>query len=430
MKQIVNYNVNDDKTISVTYSDDVEVKFDLSNENVIKSNYAEQRKAKERAQVIGSWTNIPAEEKEKNKRESKKKITKGLAASLAAIMIAGGLYSYKNGKFNKPKEVTGDMLNSADPRKTEESVSTKSNFTKEAETLYNETVNVNPFILQYQQVSNVTWNKELALEVVEVINGVYPTSMTYMSEENAKAEAAEIMQAINLILAGNLNPQNTEEQMIDLSKYIVNKKDKDMVHNSMVVARACIQESIGEPMNGKIIESDSEINKFSKKYTDSVDVLLNYEFETVNHADFLTSSFGTRFLAASIFQNINNTIPQWSYVTRESSETDTRQYDLYYRYFSDDYEKISYLPEPGKNGTNVYYAHWSDEVSKCHKEGPYTEDVMHAMAGLSTVEEARNLGIEANPNIRQLGIQTEVDNRVDDAMTEFYGLTNVYVNSK
>ena len=133
---------------------------------------------------------------------------------------------------------------------------------------------------------------------------------------------------------------------------------------------------------------------------------------------------------SSIFQTVNNTIPQWSYITRESSETDKREYDLYYRYFMDDYEKILYLPEPGQNGTNVYYAHWEDEESKCHKEGPYTEDVMHAMAGLSTVEEQRNLGIEANPNIRQLGIQTEVDNRVDDAMTEFFGLTNVYVNTK
>lgn len=429
MKQIVNYNSNDDGNIEVEYSDGTTVKFDASNENIVKSNYAEQRKAKERVQVVGSWENIPEEEKEAKKAENKKKITKGLAASLAAIMIAGGLYSCGK-KFNKPKEVTGDMLNPEDPRKTEVSVSTKSNFTKEAKALYKETIEVNPFILQYQQVSNVTWNEELALEVVEFINGVYPTSMTYMNEENAKVEASEIMQAINLIIVGNLYAENTEEQMIDFSKYIVNEKDRVMVYNSMIVARSCIQESIGQPMNGKIIEDDSEINKFSKKYKNSVDRLLHYEFETINHADFLTTSAGTRFLVASIFQNVNNTIPQWSYITRDSSEKDAREYDLYYRYFMDDYEKILYLPEPGQNGTNVYYAHWEDEKSKCHKEGPYTEDVMHAMAGLSTVEEQRNLGIEANPNIRQLGIQTEVDNRVDDAMTEFYGLKNTYVNSK
>jgi hypothetical protein len=212
--------------------------------------------------------------------------------------------------------------------------------------------------------------------------------------------------------------------------YITNEKDRVLVHNAMTIARARIQESIGEPMNGKIIESDDEINKFSKEYTNSVDRLLHYEFETINDTDFLSASAGARFLIASIFQNVNNTIPQYSYITRESSEQDAREYDLYYRYFSDDYEKILYLPELGKNGTTVYYAHWEDEESKCHKEGPYTEDVMFAMAGLSLLEEQRNLGIEANPNIRQLGIQTEVDNRVDDAREELFELRNTYVNSK
>lgn len=429
MKQIDNYNIIAE-TIEVVYEDGTIVKFDASNETVIKSNFAEQKKAKEKTKVVGSWANIPEEEKNAKKKENKKKLTRGLAASLAAIMVAGGLYSCKNGNFDKPKEVTGDMLNPTDPRKTEESVSTKSDFTKEAKALYKETAEVNPFILQYQQISNVKWNEELALEVVEFMNGVYPTSMTYMNAENAKAESVELMQAINLLIAGNLYAENKEEQMIDFSKYIANEKDRVLVHNAMVIARACIQESIGEPMNGKIIETDEEINKFSKEYTNSVDRLLHYEFETINHADFLTASAGTRFLVASIFQNINNTIPQWSYITRESSETDKREYDLYYRYFMDDYEKILYLPEPGQNGTNVYYAHWEDEESKCHKEGPYTEDVMHAMAGLSLLEEQRNLGIEANPNIRQLGIQTEVDNRVEDAMNEFFDLKYTYTNSK
>ena len=265
MKQIVNFKSNEEGNIEVEYSDGTIVKFDVSNESVIKSNYTEQNKAKEQAKVVGSWANIPEEEKNAKKKENKKKLTRGLAASLAAIMIAGGLYSCKNGKFDKPKEVTGDMLNPTDPRKTEESVSTKSDFTKEAKELYKETAEINPFILQYQQISNVKWNEELALEVVEFMNGVYPTSMTYMNAENAKAESVELMQAINLLIAGNLYAENKEEQMIDFSKYIANEKDKVLVHNAMTIARACIQESIGEPMNGKIIETDEEINKFSKE---------------------------------------------------------------------------------------------------------------------------------------------------------------------
>lgn len=438
MKQIVRFENTEEGNIEVFYEDGTTVKFDASNGNVIKSNYAEQKKAKERT-VVGSWENIPEEEKQAKKKETQNKIKKGLAASLAAIVLAGGLYSCSkmgNKKFlDKNKETTSnydEYINPTDPRKDDqmEIVMPNIDFTAQAEELYNETVNINPFILKYQQVSNVTWDKELALEVVEYINGVYPTSMTFMNDENANAEMTELMQAINLLIAGNLNPSNKEEQMIDFSKYIIDEKDRVMVHNSMLIARACIQESIGEPMNGKIIESDSEMNNFSREYKDSVDRLLHFEFEGVNHADFLTAPAGTRFLVASIFQNINNTIPQWSYITRESSEPDPREYDLYYRYFSDDYEKILYLPEPGKNGTTVYYAHWADEKSMCHKEGPYTEDVMFAMAGLSLLEEQRHLNIEANPNIRQLGIQTEIDNRVDDAMTESFALRTTYVNSK
>ena len=49
---------------------------------------------------------------------------------------------------------------------------------------------------------------------------------------------------------------------------------------------------------------------------------------------------------------------------------------------------------------------------------------MFAMAGLSTVEEQRNLNIEANPNIRQLGIQTEIDNRVNDSLYELQEIRN------
>ena len=99
-------------------------------------------------------------------------------------------------------------------------------------------------------------------------------------------------------------------------------------------------------------------------------------------------------------------------------------------YFFDDVKKVSYLPEEGPNGTTQYRAYWADENNLCHQDGPYTEDVMFAMAGLSLLEEQRNLGIEANPNIRQLGIQTEIDNRVDDAREELFDLRNTYSISK
>lgn len=440
MKQIEEYKVNDDSTITVKYTDGEEVVFDASNESIIKINLAEQRKANER-KVVGTWANIPEKEKEEKKKATKKKFVKGLSAMLAATVLAGGIYyaasKFGNKKFSENnennKETTSsydEFVNTTDSRKDTEIVVPTSDFTKEAEKLYNLTAMVNPFILKYQQVANVTWDKELALEVIEYINTIYPTSMEYMSEANAKAEAVELQQAISLLIAGNLNPETKEEEMIDLSQFMINEKEKVLVHNAMTIARACIQESIGEPMNGKIIETDEEMNKFSRKYTNSVDQLLHYEFDTINDTDFLVASSGARFVISSIFQTVNNTIPQWSYVMRNSSETDTREYKLYYRYFNDDYNKVLYLPEAGPNGTNVYYAYWADETSDCHRVGPYTEDVMHAMAGLSTVEEQRNLGIEVNPNIRQLGIQTEVDNRVEDARVELFELAKTNVNTK
>lgn len=436
MKQIVRYDVNKDNTITVRYEDENEVVFASSNESIIKANLAEQRKAKEK-KVVGFWADIPEKEKEEKKKETKKKFTKGLAAILAATVLAGGLYAaskFGNKKFlDKNGETTSsydDFINPTDPRKDEEIVVPKSDFTKEAEELYNLTVNVNPFVLKYQQVANVTWDKELALEVIEYINTIYPTSMEYMNEADAKAEEIELQQAISLLIAGNLNPETKEEEMIDLSKFMVNEKEKVLVHNAMIIARACIQESIGEPMNGKIIETDEEMNKFSREYKDSVDQLLNYEFDTINSTDFLVASSGARFVISSIFQTVNNTIPQWSHITRKTSETDTREYDLYYRYFNDDYNKVLYLPEPGQNGTTVYYAYWADEKSKCNKAGPYTEDVMFAMAGMSLVEEERDLQIEVNPNLRQLGIQTEIDNRVEDARTELFELAKTNVNTK
>ena len=436
MKQIEKYDVNEDNTLTVKYVDGEEIVFDAENENIIKANLAEQRKSKER-KAVGAWANIPEKEKEERRKVTQKKFKRGLSAILAATVLAGGIYAtskFGNKKFSEAKKETtssyDEFVNPTDPRKDEEIVIPRSDFTKEAEELYNLTATVNPFILKYQQVANVTWDKELALEVIEYINTIYPTSMQFMNEADAKAEAIELQQAISLLIAGNLNPETKEEEMIDLSQFMINEKEKVLVHNAMTIARACIQESIGEPMNGKIIETNEEMNKFSREYTNSVDQLLHYEFDTINDTDFLVASSGARFVISSIFQTVNNTIPQWSHVTRKSSEQDPRGYELYYRYFNDDYNKVLYLPEPGQNGTNVYYAYWADETSDCHKAGPYTEDVMHAMAGLSTVEEQRNLGIEANPNIRQLGIQTEVDNRVEDARVELFELAKTNVNTK
>ena len=298
-------------------------------------------------------------------------------------------------------------------------------FTDAAKELYQETIDKNSYVLRYQQIVNINWNEDLALEVIELMNGVYPTRMREMSPEDAQAEMTEVLQATSLLITGNLNPETKEEDMIDLSKYVLNDKDRVLIHNSMVVARNAMNESVGEPMNGQILEESdwAMVNKFSDEYKGAVDQLLHYEFGTINDSDFLEMNAGARWIVATTFQQVNNTIPQWSYITRRSSEATPREYDLYYRYFTNDVEKKVYLPRPGVNGTVEYV--WTDE--NCIEREVYTLDEMFALAGLSTVEEQRNLGIVANPNVHQLGIQTEVDNRVDDATAELYAAQKTYV---
>lgn len=209
-------------------------------------------------------------------------------------------------------------------------------------------MNKNAYILKYQQVSDVKWDEALAVEVVEFINGVYPKELEYMSEQNADARLTEILQAIQLLIAGNLNSETKADDMINLADYVSNIKEKAIINNAFVISRNVVSESIGEPVNGKIIESDDEINNFSREYTNAVDEFMHHEFETINKGDFITSSMGCRFTTSSIFHFMNGMIPQWSYITRESSETDKREYDLYLQYFQDDVEKDLYLPEPGK----------------------------------------------------------------------------------
>ncbi len=436
MKHIKSYNVSSDGNINVSYSDGTKVKFDITNEEIIKSNLSAQRKvAQEKA--IGSWYGVSEEEKKNKRKAVQKKINKSLAAVLAATVLAGGLYSCSKLKEEKGERISKDMLNPTDPRKTEESVTTRSKLLDEAEALYQATIDVNPFILKYQQVSNVKWDKELALEVVEFINGVYPTAMTYMNEENAEKEATEIMEAISLIIAGNLNTETKEEEMIDFSQYIVNEREKVFVHNAMLMARACVNESIGEPTNGKIIDEDewTEVNKFSMEYTNAVDQLINYEFDTINDADYLATSFGARYLISSIFTQVNNAFPgvmQTKHVTRVSSESDRREYELYYRYFLDDVRKIMYLPEEGPNGTVQYRGVWKDEKGVCHEEGPYTMDEMFAMANreLEIGKTPDMLGIEGNANIHKLGLESQLEDTLLNAKTELLESKYTYTNSK
>jgi len=421
MKQISEYTGSSvgENVIEVRYTDGTVQIFDESNLSVITQNLVAQRE-NSKSKAIGAWYDISPEKKEKNKKEIKGKLVKGLVSLIAAAAIIGGLYH--GGKFIKNKNDDKDN-DTEDPRKTEEGINATSKFKKEGAELYqkiNDNMKNSELLsLNHQEALGVRIDEDLCLNMVEMINGVYPTSMLYMNEANAKAEMAETRQAINLIIASDLFPLSSADNMIDLSNYITDEKARVFAHNSLVLARECINESIGEPMNGELLDETewTEVNKFSRQYTNAVEELFHYELDTINDAAYLSLPAGQQFLIASTFQNGNNTVPQHGSVIRIDSLSRLDEVRVYYRWFLDDVTKDEYFPRADVNGNTVYVRTYYDENGNCCEE-VFTEDVMFAMAGLSTVEEQRNLGIQANPNIHQFGIQNEVDNRVLDASQE------------
>ena len=70
-----------------------------------------------------------------------------------------------------------------------------------------------------------------------------------------------------------------------------------------------------------------------------------------------------------------------------------------------------------------YYYGYEDEKGRC-KEKIYTEDEMLALAGISSEEEQRNLKIEANPNIHELGIYFQNKSALKRAQEEIMNLNN------
>lgn len=426
MKQIKCYQVSDSKDIDVEYTDGTSIMFDESNMEVINSNLQAQKKANEE-NALRAWYDLPDKEKELKKKQTKKNFLKGLSVTLAATVLAGGLYiAGKNMKKTKPEETVGEivseeMYNPTDPRKTIIVDEPRSDYTTEAAALYKETEEINPFIIRYQQVVNINWNQELALEVVEFINGQYPTSMLAMNDENAEEERTKIMQAIDLLIAGNLNPEIKDNEMINLEKYIVNEQGKVLVHNAMTIARACINESIGEPNNGEIIDERdwTNINKFSKSYTDSIDQLLNYEYDTLNDPSFLSAPSNVRIVVSSIFQSINGTLPTKPYYITISAPG-KEETILYYRYFYDEVNDVAYYPEEGKNATIQYREYFKDENKETKSGKVYSENEMFVMADSPLeLNDSKTYAAEANSNIKQYGIQTKLDSVYNTAIEDF-----------
>ena len=426
MKKIRSYR-KEDNYIEVNYKDKTRSKFDLSNEEVIKSILDAQSKIN--ADIISAnWANVTEEQKVENKKKVSKKWKKGIIGALAALVLLAGAIHHRDdiAAVLSKRDKNDDSVNPINPEQQEEVIDNKKreeqqeysqvalyDFTELGKHLYEETVAKENLVLKYQQVVNIKWDEDLATKVIEFMNGKYPADLLNATDQDASLRTTEVQQAWSLLLTSNLNPETTKENMINFEDYFVKEEDKVLVHNAMAVARNAMDETIGEPMNGFILEEGdyASINKFSREYLGAVDQLLNYEYDTVRDSKFKAMGSGARWTISNIFQQVNNTVPQWSYITREENGVDNK---IYYRCFKDSETGHLYYAIPGQNGTVDYRCDALDKT--------INEYEMFAMAGQSLLEEQRNVKVNVNPNMHQEGIQVLVDETVDEAREDVFNL--------
>lgn len=451
MKQIKSVDVVNG-ALQVKYEDGSEILFDLDNENVISDVQkaqldakkvisepvvekeqptpvvqpvvtepevkSEEPKKEENTNLDNGWANISAEEKEATKKKLSASQKSKMAAILAAIISAGALSATKafSNKDNLDPVLTPTPSPISTPLQTPEliTVAGENDYTAKAEQLVAETEAKDSFIITYQQAVGVKWDTELAKSVIEYANGLYPYAMSKMNAADAQNYLMQIEQAINLIIAGSLNSETTENNMINLADYISSKEEQALVNDSLMMARATVNASIGEPMNGKIIGENEWTGhaKFSQNYLTSVDNLLNYEYDVIYNSKYSKIYPAAQFIVASNFQNINYIIPTWKYVENSAVKDGDVGNRIYYRYFSNDNNGDLYMPREASNGRSEYV------LIKDEKEtgDVYDEDTMFAMAGQSLNPDYELHNVKQIPGIKQYGIEQIMNNAVDESM--------------
>ena len=436
MKQISSINKLND-SLCVKYNDGTEISFDLENEKVINNVKLSQDnlkkvtneredskiqtsevidKQEEKNNLGNDWTKLTQEQKELNKKKLASNQRRRLAGILAAVAALGvGAAGYSAGKI-----ISDSISNSDDTISIEEPVATEkpiivageNDYVAQAEQLIRETQEKDSFVILYQQSVGIKWDCELAKSVLEFCNGLYPYAMSNMNVTNAHEYMTQIQQAINLIIAGDLNTDTKVENMINLSKYISSPTEKAYVNDSLMMVKSTVNASIGEPMNGRIINTNEWTGRanFSQDYLTSVDNLINYEYYTILSDEFSKIDSCAQQIVGYIFQNSYFVIPEWKYAQETSINQNTESTSrLYFRYFSNDNTGDLYMPRETSNG-NVEYVLLMNGIEQTNEV--YDKDTMYAMAGLELDSESKLINVQEVPGIYRYGLEKVVDDAV------------------
>lgn len=322
-------------------------------------------------------------------------------AILCALMLMAGTLQL----LPKKGEQNGQNITEINEIAYEESI-----YSGDAERLYKE--------VKSKLSLNINWDKNVALKLVELLKGHYPTAMTYMNTANADDYTEKAIAALTQIIRTNLDPKTSSENMVNLANYTAKEDDRSYLNDALLLAKKFTTDFTRDHRIGEARWDSSE------RFYDSAVDLLNFEYNTTNNNKFLQMPAGSRLAIQTIFNEANKYVPEEAYVDREASELTVREHKLYWLYFQNNMEKRAYLPRRTSDNKIVFV--YTNEY--CYDEEVYTKEEMYALAGISSFEEQKRLGIDAKLWIWQMGIQTEVENRIDDATKEIYDMTRAVEN--
>lgn len=381
MKQIKVYKVVDNQVI-VVYKDGTKMDFDITNLNDIK--------------YVADAQKTQREINEKNKRRA---TMAGILAGtfIGTYFITDGISKLVDNKKSNDTPINSEFVVGGE-------------YKKQALEMF-ERLEKTPF------AKEVKWTPELAEGIIEYANGEYPLEMQTMDEEEALKKQEEIEYAIQTLISYNLSV--TTDKIVNIADYVNSDKGRALINDALVMGRA-----LSASDTSKKLISNSEWTTHAKLSSDkdeATENLMHYEYDTMYNSIYSELPASMRFIIASTYEMSNEYVPVWTHVTRERSEKDVREHELYFRYFineNNNYE--TFLPREIENNKVEYVLTYKDCSEKV-----YDEITMYVMAGRLINENHKYGDVEQVPGMKQFGVEIEVNNRVDEAMEQMRDNINI-----
>ena len=381
MKQIREYSCVGNNVI-VKYNDGTKFEFDINNLGYIENIFNGQK--------------IQKEVNRKNKRNA------AIACILASTCIVTGSLGYLIGskKLKEINDINSEFVFGG-------------TYKAQANHMYEK-------LKDTAFAQKINWTKELAESIVEYANGEYPREMENMNEEDALKKQEEIENAIQTLISYNLSVSS--DKVVNIADYVISNKEKNLINDALVMGR-CL--SVGDT-TGKILSSCDWTTHaiLSGDKNEAINNFINYEYDTMYNSTYAELPSSVRFVIASTYEMSNEYIPGYSHVTRERSESDVRENELYFRYFVNENTYETFLPRKTETGDIEYVLTYSDCSEKV-----YDETTMYVLAGKLINKNYEYGYIEQIPGIKQCGVENEVNYRVDEAMEQMRDNINIMARS-